>query len=309
MNNQHRKLRGCTSRGIVHLVLAVAVGACSSDAVAPPALTSSELRASVTAEVASTISSTGQFRLPSGGGDAAGEISEARAKAVALAFWQDQDHLVRPYAEHDRGARIAGADLKPCPRAYYTESAYDAPPAGARRSIVRSTGAQWVVGLCAGREQQVVITVAATAVDLVLAPDAPRLRAWRSGDIMYAGVPQGVEMPVSPELAAVAAAAATGRRLTRAPKLVRRPVPYSGIASVWTLELDAPVRMRGSDRDEGSDESKLVFGYLTDLRSPTLGIIRSDASNASDAEQQRGVFLRRRVSAPAAIVVAAAEGR
>lgn len=219
--------------------LIVAAAACA-DALPPaPTQNAGSLRASLTPEVFALLNERGEFPEEALVGASHVGLSAHQAKSLAVAFWTTHEKFVRPYAERDRGAPIAASGLKACPRAHLAESAYEPAGADIPEQIRRSLGDQWLVGLCAGNEQQVAIAVSVSATNVTVEQGrlGPLMRGARSGDFKVMGVRAGAEVPLPPERTVLGAAAMTGRRVASAPRLVRRPMPKSAFTSVWSIGL------------------------------------------------------------------------
>lgn len=270
----------------------------------------SELLASLTPEAASALDGDGKFILPTGGGAGSGEISAERAKELALAIWQSHSAFLLSYAEADRGAPIASADLVPCPRAYYAESAHEPLGETYPSSLRRHFGAQWLVGLCHGSEQQVAVAIAATATNLNYERLGGRIRfqGARSGDFMFIGVKPGASIPIAPEVAVVLAASATERRAASVPVLRRRAAPHSALNSTWSVELEQPIDVRGKASDVHRSVREIAVGHFEGWMTPKLAVEHPGGASSSISESvtirdrttgsERQFQLRRRSAVP-----------
>lgn len=275
--------------GICHvlgLVGITAIVSCS-EPLSAPKVSTSDLIASLTPEAASSLNNSGEF-IVAGSADAGStEISSDRARELALAIWQSHEAFVRTYAEADRGAPIARSGLEACPRAYYAESAHEPLDESFPQQIRRHYGAQWLVGLCHGGEQQVAIAIAATATNLTYVRSGGRVRflGARSGDFTFLGVQPGSRIPVVPEVAVVLAARETGRRIAKAPKLQLRAAPHSALNSVWTVELENAVESRGMSSNTRRAVREISIGHFDGWIVPRLAVSHPGASNADVTEK------------------------
>ena len=196
----------------------LALGACTDrPPTAPKRVSDSQVRAAVTAQVASSLDESGQFKFPP---TAIGDINAEHARRLAEAYWKTYSSAIRPGAAWDRDAPVA-PDLKSCGRVYLAESAYEALPADTPSEFRRSNGSQWLVRFCSGSEQQLVIAVAADANDLVIGRDG-RIMNARGGDFLSVGVYAGATVPMDPETAVVEAAREVGARVAGLPVLRRQ---------------------------------------------------------------------------------------
>lgn len=292
--------------------LIVAAAACA-DALPPaPTQNAGSLRASLTPEVFALLNERGEFPEEALVGASHVGLSAHQAKSLAVAFWTTHEKFVRPYAERDRGAPIAASGLKACPRAHLAESAYEPAGADIPEQIRRSLGDQWLVGLCAGNEQQVAIAVSVSATNVTVEQGrlGPLMRGARSGDFKVMGVRAGAEVPLPPERTVLGAAAMTGRRVASAPRLVRRPMPKSAFTSVWSIGFDADVRVRSAASPDPIWARELVFGPLGGWSHVAGGVAATGADAerhtlefplGGDSEGMRAAYVTLRRGAPARI--------
>ena len=251
-------------QAIAGLVLAIASG-CTE-----PLSTSggSRLRSVLTGNAAAMLDASGQFVLPTGA-TSEGEISGDRAKVLAMAMWRDAAPFIRNTLERDRGGAIHVDLLEPCPRAYYVASAYSHVPANLTPLERKSLGPQWLVGLCYGETQEVVVGVSAFATDVDVAAESPYLRRSGVNNFFPMGVPVGSRIPFPPEEIAEIAAGAASRRIAKVPQLISRPRPWAPVVAVWRVEFESPFSVRANRGNHQTTE--LLVGPLNGWSRPAIG--------------------------------------
>jgi hypothetical protein len=190
-------------------VLAATV-ACDAEPLAPTAtsVTPAQLAAAVTGAAADSIDQAGLFLLADRTRKDGTEITEQRARELAIAYWKTIEQELRIRAKRDRGGVPLSASLRLCPRAFYAESGYDPLPPDLPVEMRRGLGPQWLLGLCDGNTQELAISVSSEATDLGVRADGT-ISILKSGDFWDVGVPPGGRIPAWPENAVVAAAGLT----------------------------------------------------------------------------------------------------
>lgn len=264
----------------------------------PMANTESALHAALTADAKSQLDAHGKFVLASAG---TGEISESDAKRLAMAWWRSTVGFVTPVVERDRGAEVHEDDLEACPRAYLALSAYEPSSAGLDPLIQRMTGSRWLVGLCYGNVQEVLVAVSALAGDA-------RERDGRIEDpglhnFFVFGVPVGSRVPFSPEDAAIAAAVHAGARVAAPPRLLLRTRPYSAANAVWDIELENEVLLRGVSGSSPRRASSVLVGHFQGWREPSIGMRSEDRGPADRRETVRLAAMQRAKRAERAVAL------
>jgi hypothetical protein len=237
---------------------------CSSgenDASAPVPPTA--LRGSLTSEAAKSLNQNGQFQLA---GPAAGarELSGTQAVQIADVWARQFAPKIRRTLERERGGPIAFERLRSCGRPLYAESAFEPLSAALPAGIRRAYESKWLVGLCAGKELQVSLAIAAGAADLAVVDGAIRQGAERGGEFFSLGIPKGWESPVglSPERAAQLAAVATGRRIAKTPRLIAASprVAYPQ-GSTWEFVLESPVAVQSRSSPMPRQIARIHAGF------------------------------------------------
>lgn len=241
-------------------------------------------RASLTGNAALSLDQAGRLLLAN---QAPGEIGEAQAKQLAMAWWHDARPFVIQQLEADRGGSIAET-LQPCARAYYAHTAYATLPPAVPLVLRKVVGSQWLVGLCSGETEQVVIAVSAQATDTKPGNGRRKLDDAGAGNFVPMGVPVGVEIPVSPERVADAVYQQTGRRVAAVPQLVQQPFPQGPLVALWEVSLEAPVTLKGKSSGEVTLHKSLLAGAGNGWQTPALIIGRDDASSASAPSSNAG---------------------
>jgi hypothetical protein len=210
------------------------VGGCS-DGIQAVAPLKSTLRTSITDELQEAVGENDLFALAQ---ERPGEITAANAEQLAVAFWEDFKPWLSPTFQKERGATLHADALKSCGRPMYALSAYTSTPADASTTLKRAMGSHWIVGLCYGRTQELVISVSALATDVRLrATGRTRVENPGRGAFFAAAVPVGASVPPSPEAAVMQVAKLSRRLVTEVPRLAMLPFPVSPFSAVWELHV------------------------------------------------------------------------
>lgn len=253
---------------------------------------------------AQSLDASGHFLLPRHGADPAGEISVDQARRIAAAFARTA-FLSAAMLEADRGAPIHWGALAPCPRAYYVESAYSGVPADAPQVLRKQAGSQWLVGLCSGATEEVVVGISALATDVTLSSDSAEFVSVGKGNFMVMGVPVGVEIPTSPEVIANLTAAASHRRVALVPQLVMRALPAAAMIAVWRVGLESDVTVRGDQSHVSRPRRSIFAGPLNGWRYPAFADFVPPADTLPILEPvryyDRTVILTRKANAPSTL--------
>lgn len=254
-------------------LVAGAVTACGERAspLAAPADDAARLASRLTAEAASQLGSDGLLNLVTVAQGTAPEISEPRARELALVAGRSFGPMMRPALEEDHGGPIDFGTLVVCPRAYYAASPVEPLPQEIPSYYHRLFGPRWLVSLCDGRgEQQVSIAVSALATEL----DIANGHLIYGGDSQHGaefeilGVPRSLgELPISPERAVfLATDVAQPRRIAKVHQLVV-PVPGTGFPQTahWQLDLESSAALRVATAD-GAVTDRVVGQLLVGLK-------------------------------------------
>lgn len=289
-----RKLRKELScRVVFPLVAGLLIGGCS-DGIQAVAPLKSTLRTSISDELQPAVGENDLFALAQ---ERPGEITAANAEQLAVAFWEDAKPWLSITFQKERGATLHADALKSCGRPMYALSAYTSTPADASTTLKRAMGSHWIVGLCYGRTQELVISVSALATDVrLLATGRTRVENPGRGAFFAAAVPVGASVPPSPEAAVMQVAKLSGRLVTEVPRLVMLPFPVSPFSAVWELHVagadgtlnpatDTPgVLFSGSLDDRGIRQGFAVSGPKRQVRNEDAvntplpkGVERTDA--------------------------------
>jgi len=216
--------------------------------------------------------------------------------------------------EADRGAPIDAGALRVCPRVYYASSAYRSVSENTPTALKKLVGSQWLVGLCAGAVQEVVIAVSASATDATLDEEG-RITDFGKGNFLPMGVPVGVEVPMLPEAAAIFVADQTNSRIKAVPRLEMRAYPFSAIAAVWSVDLESPVEALGRESGAVRRVQTVATGHLNGWGKPLLVAGLPAASQIDEVvlsypDSTRGTYvLTRRGTAPQAFEAPMVRGR
>lgn len=259
------------------LGLIVSVSACGEQPVPTVAL-HADAAQSVIGDALQNLDDAGRFRFD-GSQVASDEITEARAKEIAAAYWEDAQRFVLSTAVADRGGMIHATALTPCDRAFYARAAYDDVSSMAPAVVQKVAGSHWLVGLCYQDIEEVVVAVSAQATDVVLSRATTRQPARLldpgSSNFFSMGVPVGARIPVEPEVAARAAATASGRHVRAVPQLLMRERPHSPLLAVWRIELDAPVPAAANGGKALEPVSTVFVGPMNGWQRPAIAAARA----------------------------------
>lgn len=289
--------------------------ACTDTLAAPP--DARILLTSVTGDAAHAIDGNGHFVLRQN--VAPEEITEAQAKQIAAAMWHDVGPLLRPTLEQDRGGTINADALQPCARAYYALSAYSAIPDDGSMALRKAVGSQWLVGLCSGDVEQVVVAVSASATDVRLGQGRIQLLDPGVANFFSMGVPIGTQIPMPPELVADFVAKSTGQRVALVPQLLMRPHPKGAVVALWQITLAGTVRLTGGISGLTEARQTVFAGPANGWAEPALASAQAglpDAGGPTVIESRNPktqavsrMNLTRRPGIPQAFELVSVEGR
>ncbi len=275
--------------GVVLMALGglAATLACAGEPLAPAAstVTAGQLAAAVTGTVADSIDAAGQFVLADRMRDDGTEITEQRARELAIAYWKTIEQELRIRAKRDRYGVPLSARLRICSRAFYAESGYDSLPTDLPVEMRRGLGPQWLLGLCNGDNQELAISVSSEATDLSVRADGT-ISILKNGDFWDVGVPVGVRIPAWPENAAVAAAA-PGYRVSGVPVLRRRARNQVMFIADWYFPIEQEGEIRGLVSGVSRRVSALQFGIYSSFSDVKVLDAHPDFADESRVEVAR----------------------
>lgn len=177
------------------------------------------------------------------------EIEGGSARALAAGFLKQYGEFFHGPLEKDRGASINLSRLRACNRTFYAEGAYKAVPVATPAVIRKAMGPQWIVQFCEGATPEVAVYISAYATDAELSPKGDGLSRLGEANFVLQGMPVGIEIPASPEFAALRVSQLTQRRVAGAPTLVMRPSPKGPALAVWRIMLESPARVSRGNRN------------------------------------------------------------
>lgn len=226
--------------GMLGFGVVLAISACRSESA--PDYQVGSIEALLTAEVGDQLDRDGL--LPQAVALERGDISAAAAVELVRSYVATfGTFYVGRWAE-ERGAPIAGEVLAPCGPPRLARSPYvplDETYSAASRSLV---GAWWLIAMCEGETPTVIIAVSTAATDYEVRNGQLNV-PWAAAEIRSVGAPVGELLPLlrSPEAVVRQVHAESGRRIASIPRLWSGRVEEGGpFASVWEVELEAPVR-------------------------------------------------------------------
>ena len=248
-------------------VLAVAV-ACVSDSgptAVQPVTVSKEW---VTGNAAAALGPDGRFVLPGPRDPRPREISEANARAQAVAWARLVSRIpttggtdtFQPGGsglEQDYGGKIPFARLRDCGRAIYTVGAYGSISDTLPHWLFNNFGSYWVIELCSPRGDVPVVLAVATTSELVVVGGELQPNQRNGGGEFRSSVnPRGTPLervyPLSPEAVVGFAYRTTGRRISEVPVFVQRVAEYSRPEPIypqnghWLVTLEASIQGVGT---------------------------------------------------------------
>ena len=197
-------------------------------------------------------------------------LSAAEAESVAVRFLRVWGESYQSDLSAERGAPISVSRLRACGAAIYAESGL-APVADSIIATLRiHWGPYWEVLLCDGEVQQVIFGIGAyattlTGLDFSTAYGGP-IAELLNASLSIRGIPVSVRFPSNAEEAAARVAAATGRKVSSIPRLVRARTPLSGWWAMWSVSLDSAVMVRGSQTGVARSRAELLFGLVPYLK-------------------------------------------
>lgn len=273
-----RLLRG-TIASLSTAAVASAV-ACASNgdptAVAPATVS----RDWVTGAAAAALGADGRFVLPPPANPGRLAISDAAARAQAVAWARlvaripttGGTDVFAPGGsslEQDYGGKIPFAQLRDCGRPIYVEGAYGSIAETLPRYLLNGYGSYWVIDLCSpAGDVPIVLAVAATS-ELVVSGGELQPNPRNSGnEFRAAGVPRGTPLarvyPLAPEAVVAFVYRNTGRRVSEVPAYVQRVADYGRADPIypqfghWRVTLEAPVHGIGAVTGSEYDTRQVV---------------------------------------------------
>ncbi len=272
-----------------------------------------ELQLAVTGVAAESIDPQGRFVLSEATNNQS-EISAQLARELAVAYWHDARTHLRSAVSNDRGAEVAVERLKPCGRVFLVASAYHSYPDDLPVVIRKAVGSHWLVPMCAGNTQEVVISVSTLASDAETGSGTLRLMKAGAGNFFVMGVPVGAHIPQAPEQVAVRSYDTSNERVIRVPELIMRPFPHAPTTAVWHVEVESPVELRGTRSSSTRRRSTFFAGALAGWQETAFAAADAlEQSNSETAEVQvirgpgaddvRSYTLNRRADVPALLEI------
>lgn len=205
----------------------------------------SPLESVLTGNAARALSADGTFPVAASAQGNRKEIDQQRATELAAAWLRTHiNYVILHVLETDRGAPIALSKLKPCGRAFYENSLFEALPLEAPDVVQKIAGSHWVVPFCEGSDQQLSVSVSVYASDIATAP--PSNQPSSTGvDYWVVAIPPGRRAPAFPEDVALFVADKTGSRITEVPELISTGYGSAAQFAAWRVALESPVSIRG----------------------------------------------------------------
>jgi hypothetical protein len=266
-------------------LLAAALLACSDAQRLPTAVDRGRVGAEyLSGAAAGALNEAGQFNLPIPVPRGPyGEITAATADRIATIFVRLYVPFQRDAVSKEHGTPVDPGSLRKCGRTFYVESAFEPLPEVVPIVFRKSYGPHWLVSFCQGATPAVSISVSAynTDVSFIQTRDGEDLAVPRYSNFgtYELGIPLHIgAIPTTPEQAAEFVARQTGARVKEVPVLVMRAGPYFAQSSVWRIELEKPVRVRGNQVNTATDTSTVAVSF--DLNFQPLTLFREHADTS-----------------------------
>lgn len=224
----------------------VFAAACDKELGSPPAPDAAGLRAAVTEDVARGLGPDGRFRPGPIPAETYPQITPEHAADIALAWARTFGQYVRGEMERRHGKPIDFAALRAGSPAYYAAAAYEPVPRDVHPGFRNAFGPQYLVYL--SDDEGPVFSVAVAAFTEATVENGTLILPSRGGmEVVPLAVPsgRGVDMPATPEQAAVIASRATAAQVAAVPELFMPGRGYHPQHSRWKVTLDRPVQARG----------------------------------------------------------------
>ena len=269
---------------IVGIASALMLSACTDKDITAPRVNAKQVISSVTPELAAQLDANGKFAFAAPSGGEVQWITADRARELAVGYWTGYGEGLRRNLSPKRDGGVA-ENLAPCRRVFFAESAYEDFPLDLTRTSRRSYGPSWIVSLCRGNEQQVVIAVSVLSTDLTI-DELGIVRGVQSGDFQADAVPVGTTFPLEPELGAVRIAEETGARVSAMPRYVRQAKRSNAFSGIWRYPLESTVRLRGVLSGRNIDTDLVAF-----TRWSSMYDLRPVTANPDSASVERSELL------------------
>jgi hypothetical protein len=217
---------------------------------------SPELKAALAPEALAALNARGRFDVSTAEDIKKPQLTEEAALVLATNWGHNYAIHIASALEEKRGGAIAFNRLQPCGRALYVASPYEVTPDSEEISIRNLLGPKWIVALCAGKEPQLSVSVAARAVELRVHETYIDFPPASGSEFFAVGVSSSWEgaLAISAESAAIMVARRCGVRVLEAPRLVGVDPGWIPQAAQWMIRLETPVRIAGT-----SEEVSTVF--------------------------------------------------
>lgn len=221
---------------------------------------------SVTPALAATLDKDGRFVFPE---PSYRGSSPARADTVAQAALAFEAGMRKRGSTADSVTDPTHEALRPCPRRYYMLPVIDRLPANLPRLFALPYTPRWVVPFCRANGTSPLSVEVADAIPVLTAANGKFAGDFNSqGEygLLLSGPNEDGHIPLSPERAAVFAAAQTGALVAEIPEgIMTHPGSLGNVAPAkcmrWRITLDRPVRMAGQ---YGEYDTREVYVRLRD---------------------------------------------
>jgi len=233
------------------VLLALTVGMASGCTDSPTRVTPSDpttIRSQVVGQAQLALGSDGLFSQAALGSNAGpSEIPLGRARELAISFVKTFGPQFLRMMQNDHQGPIDLSALKPCGRVFLAVTPYEPLAPETPQWVQRAHGSWWLVSFC-GAQQDRQVSVAVSAL-------ATRMEVDQSGRLVYPpddqselflvlGIPRALrELPPEPENAAVAAAVASGKRVSAVPRFIAPPLGNFPQLGHWENVLDGAANL------------------------------------------------------------------
>lgn len=225
----------------IEVVAAILIGTACAD-VSPGRSTPSDVRAAATRvgtavskEVAATLSPNGEIPIEVDNRPGS-EITAARAIELGLAYMRVFGPYNRTILEGAVGMAIDFSALTAEPRVFFAASPYEDLDNRFSKPSAKAMGPYYVITLSQRGVPVISLAVSAKASDLRIVNDSLRLPVTYGNEFWIIPITRRLQLPLTPEAAAVIAHEATGLIVSEAPLLViPERANFAPQYSMWRL--------------------------------------------------------------------------
>lgn len=235
----------------------------------PEPLAASDLRAFVTPELASSLSSDGTFKLPAPPDGL--RVSPRRAQELALAFARTFGPYFLGTFEREHGQSISLETLQVGSPAYYAETPFGSLPEDVHPGLRNVYGPYYMVYLVSPDGAPVLVVGVSGSTEAWIKNGRLRFPLQYGADFYTEGVRlgEGFAKPLSPEQAVRRVGEGTGVPVSALPQLFRPDHGYHPVFARWKVTLDRPIAVRGRNSESTQQVRELYVGLRGEFSVPS----------------------------------------